>query len=237
MENLRELINIERYQTRADDQQFNTYVPRRPSLRKTRAVIDNEFIDSGYGSCLGPKITAVYLALTRHANYQTQECFPSAETLSKEAGIKNRNSIFFALKALEAYQIISVKHSKGKYPNRYTMLDTSSWKAPNSIDLDTLKKTKTVSKQTPNPYHNPSVNSLTVDTRSNINKLSNEIEGQDIELERYCSMLKSFYAKEDVVGAYEQLKEEGKDVSYTSLYALLKEKASTGKINALLETT
>ena len=156
-------------------------LPKRPVRgKKTRFFIDNEFLANGYAALFHRKrVFDVYAVLTKYANYRTQICFPSVRTIMKETGIKNRNTVHRALKILEQYQIIAVVHSKGKRSNRYALLDARAWKEPNSINIDTVDKTKinpkTVSEEPPKLYQNEVPNSITGDTRNLITKSNKEI--------------------------------------------------------------
>lgn len=152
----------------------------RPSKKETRLFVDNEYFASGYGEYFPKNVSLVYFVLAKYANFKTQTCFPSFSTIMKEAGIKNRNSAVNAIKILEAYSLIAANHSKGKYSNRYAMLDICHWRKPNSITIDTIlkvgKNKQTVSMGMSNQYQKDLANGIPVDTRNHLNKSSNEIK-------------------------------------------------------------
>ncbi|OGY56355.1 MAG: hypothetical protein A2119_02420 [Candidatus Colwellbacteria bacterium GWA2_46_10] len=146
-------------------------LPIREPHKKTRLYLDNEYFKKGYASKFSKCATMVYAALAMHANHRYQTCFPSIETLMKFTGIRNRNSINNAIKILEAFNIVLVEHSKGRISNSYTLLRPDVWKPINSIDIDTvIKSRKTVSKSNGQQYQKDSSNSITGDTRSHITK-------------------------------------------------------------------
>ena len=104
----------------------------RPKKKSTRLYIDHEYLDSGYLKTFKPSVTMVYLVLARHANYHTQRCFPSIERMIRLTGVRNRNTVFQAIKMLEASGLIHVLRSKGRHSNRYTLLSTRGWQQSES---------------------------------------------------------------------------------------------------------
>jgi len=145
-------------------------LPIRPQKKKTRLYIDNEYIKRGYGAKFPKYVTMVYIVLAMHANYQYQTCFPSIKTLMKFSGTKNRNSINYAIKILEAFNIILVERSKGRISNSYILLRPEVWRPIDSISIDAIKRrrVRTVSIDTGQPYQKDPSNSIESDTRSHI---------------------------------------------------------------------
>jgi len=156
-------------------------LPIRPKLKKERLWIDNEYFANGYAAAFPKATTLVYGVLAKYANADTQRCFPAWQTLMKETGIKNRRTISEAIRILEAFGIIAVVHSTGKYPNRYVLLDAQQWKKADSGIVATVRKAKkhrvTVAKDTPQQYQTELANSGTDDTRNHINESDKEIIG------------------------------------------------------------
>ncbi len=154
-------------------------LPVRQSKKNTRLFIDNEYFEKGYARLFSKNVLAVYCVLAKYANYQTQTCFPSIGIIMRESGIKRRNTVIDGLKILEAYSIIHTEHSKGWSPNQYALLSSGIWKEPDSINIDTVLRTKkipkTVSKSESKQYQNHSLNSISSDTGNHLIKLSNEI--------------------------------------------------------------
>lgn len=68
---------------------------------------------------LGKNEKLVYCVLSIHAMGNKKECYPSIQTISKEAGI-SRNTIYKALENLEDENYISINHREGR-PNLYTL--------------------------------------------------------------------------------------------------------------------
>jgi hypothetical protein len=137
------------------------------------------------------------------------------------AGIKNRRTVFDAIRTLEALDIITIVHSKGRVPNHYALLDVSAWKQPNSGIVETVKKTRktrpTVSVNPTQPSQNQPSNSGTDDTRSHIKESVNEIKDglnktsiKGIEsLQRLSDMSKSlltdYFEENDIVSALAEI--------------------------------
>ena len=112
--------------------------------KKTRLFIDNEFFALGYAAKYRKlSLIDVYCVLAKYARYSSQVCFPSYETIMRESGIKNRNSIANALKKLEELKIIRVLHSKGKWTNKYLLQDTSAWVKEKGITGNTVERYQT----------------------------------------------------------------------------------------------
>ena len=205
----------------------------RASVKPTRLYLDNEYFKKGYGAIFPHRVTVVYAVLAMFANHKTQTCYPSAQTIMDMAGITNRNSVFEAIKILEAYDIIAVAHrSKGRVPNIYAMLEHYGWNEINSINFDTVmqrvRKKRTVSKKEAQQSQNESDNGNAGDTGSNLIDSDNyEITPQAAEtgklplkgrqlLEGLSPMAKSVVAhcfrEEDIIAALEELCEGGSEV-------------------------
>lgn len=95
---------------------------------------DNELIDL-YARHFGVHATAVYLCLCRHANNETQECFPSINMISEKLGI-SKSSVVRSLFILEKYDLISVLRTKEEngspLNNVYTLTSKNKWLLPPS---------------------------------------------------------------------------------------------------------
>jgi len=101
----------------------------RDSRHKEWFWLDNEYLN-GYAKHLGMSCTVVYLSLCRHANNQTQKCFPSMDLIAEENGI-SKDTVIRAVKKLEEWNIISVQRGKnvlGQQENNvYTLLAKNEW--------------------------------------------------------------------------------------------------------------
>lgn len=203
-------------------------LPIRPSKKKTRLFVDNEFYERGYAAAVPHSVSVVYNILAKHANHRTQTCYPAAQTIMELAGVKNRRTIFDAIRILEAFDIIAIVHSQGRVPNHYALLDVSAWKQPNSSIVETVKKTRktrpTVSANPTQPSQSQSSNSGTDDTRSHRRESVNEIKdglnktsikGTEL-LQRLSpmskSLLTSYFCEDDIVSALEEICEDGAEV-------------------------
>ena len=94
----------------------------RREKKRTRFYIDNEFLARGYAAKYRKiSLIDIYCVLAKYANYTTQMCYPSIQTLIRESGVKNRNTVMKALKKLEELKIIKIFHSKGRWNNKYRL--------------------------------------------------------------------------------------------------------------------
>jgi len=112
--------------------------PIRPRDKKTRLWIDNEYFEKRYAAVFPQSVSLVYAVLCRHANARTQSCWPTARTIMSKAGIASRETLFAAIRTLEAHRIIAVRRSKGRYPNIYTLLDCRAWLPPDGVGKRTV---------------------------------------------------------------------------------------------------
>lgn len=115
--------------TEGEDRPF--YVRNR---RKTRRYyIDNEFFDWGYAAIVGPIGIAVYNVLCRHADANTQQCYPGKGYIAKQIGLADARPVRPAVRLLEHYNLI---HRTERYDvvtrtynsDLYDLLDISEWK-------------------------------------------------------------------------------------------------------------
>ncbi len=101
--------------------------PRSPK-DKDRFFIDNTFFSGGWAGKLGPYAIAVYNAIAMHANFETQEAWPSHNTIAKLTGMSTRQ-VIREVEQLESYNIVSVKsRQEERKPAIITLLDKSAWK-------------------------------------------------------------------------------------------------------------
>lgn len=219
MEHLGNILNKKKWQPKLNSLEG---LPIRPPVKRTRFYLDNEYLESGYAALFPHSVTTVYCVLARRANHETQTCYPAAKDIMKLGGITNRNTVFEALRILEAYDIIAILHrSKGRVPNVYALLEPSRWKVINSINFETvvrsMRKKRTVSTTGGQQLQNQPVNSGTDETRSHISKSNNEIrdglnktsiKGTEL-LQRLSPMSKSlltfYFREDDVAGALEEI--------------------------------
>jgi GntR family transcriptional regulator len=81
---------------------------------------------SRYGRQLGPHGLAVYMALAMHADGETQSCFPSIQTVSRETGVSRAQlkrvlHRMVTLKLIRKDAMWSPEGDPG--PNTYVLLD------------------------------------------------------------------------------------------------------------------
>ena len=109
--------------------------------KKDQYKIDDQYLN-GYAKVFGPITTAVYNSLSRHAEFHTQEAFPSEELIAEEHGI-GRKSVQRSIKQLKGANMIKVERAKrkGKWLNNmYYLVDKSEWIKPK--DIKDLWRTK-----------------------------------------------------------------------------------------------
>ena len=83
-------------------------------------MIEHHIVDAGLGLNL-----AIYIALLRHVNNETQQCFPSVKRLALMTGF-SESTVSRGLGELEEMKLIHIRSRKAQgRPNLYTMLDTS----------------------------------------------------------------------------------------------------------------
>lgn len=102
----------------------------RDNRKKEWFWLDNEYLN-GYARILGASCTVVYLSLCRHADNNTQSCYPSMKLIAEENGISER-TVIRAIKILEEWGIVRVvrrKNDKGTQEvNIYTLTAKTVWK-------------------------------------------------------------------------------------------------------------
>ena len=102
--------------------------------KKDQYKIDDQYLN-GYARIFGPATTAVYNSLSRHAEFHTQEAFPSEELIAEEHNITAR-TVRLAIKKLKSANMIDIerKRNRGKWLNNvYCLIDKSDWKKPEEI--------------------------------------------------------------------------------------------------------
>ena len=131
---------------------------------KEKYFLDDDYLN-GYAKLCGVYATAVYNSLSRHANFNTQECFPEIDKMAEQHSM-DRKTVIKGIKKLQEWNIISVKKRKSKdtkrqLPNVYILLDKSNWKPkPTEIrvlDVDTdITKAESLSGTEPSPFEGES---------------------------------------------------------------------------------
>ena len=69
--------------------------------------LDNEYLN-GYARVFGAVGTAIYVSLCRHADNETQQCFPSVELVAEELCI-GRNTVTKYIKLFTIMFILLIK--------------------------------------------------------------------------------------------------------------------------------
>lgn len=99
--------------------------------KKEKFQLDDEYLN-GYARLCGIFSTGVYNCLCRHADFNTQKCFPSIKTIAYKLGISEA-SVKRGIKGLVDWNIIIKERSRhpenAKWVNNsYILLDKSIWK-------------------------------------------------------------------------------------------------------------
>lgn len=119
----------------------------RDKRNKEWFIVDNIYLN-GYARIFGPIGSSVYLSLCRHADNETQKCFPSMELIAEEIAV-SRQTVGKYISLLESHGLISVqknisKKDKKRENNVYTLLDKSNWiKEPCQTDVHGAMLTET----------------------------------------------------------------------------------------------
>lgn len=114
---------------------------RRPGYLR----VYNDLYDR-FGAQLGPYGLAVYVALCRYAN-QDSECWPSYNTIAKGTGM-SRRKVIYEVQKMERLQIIAIERSHHT-SNVFVLLDTSAHHAPLPGVQDALPHAPHAPKQSP----------------------------------------------------------------------------------------
>jgi len=98
--------------------------------------MDNDYLN-GYARLFGAVGTAIYVSLCRHANNETQECFPAQSKIAEELGIVER-TVRNYIGLFEKYHLITVEReydprTKKRLNNVYTLVDRECWDKPEAI--------------------------------------------------------------------------------------------------------
>lgn len=116
--------------------------------KKDQYKIDDKYLN-GYAKLCGAYATCVYNSLSRHAEFNSQECFPSIDLIAKQHNI-SRPSVIKGIKKLFEYNIITIikeKNEKGRQKNNvYILLDKSEWKSIRVNEVDTESRVNDISK-------------------------------------------------------------------------------------------
>lgn len=112
--------------------------------KKDQFKIDDTYLN-GYAKHLGTSTSAIYMSLCRHAEFNSQKCFPSEKLLAEEHNITER-TVRRAVKKLVSVNIVQVERRKtkeGKWSsNTYILLDKSEWMKPEDTSVLWMEKDK-----------------------------------------------------------------------------------------------
>jgi DNA-binding transcriptional ArsR family regulator len=92
-------------------------------LREKFFMVDDAYLN-GWAKKCGVYASAAYFVLCRHVG-RDQSCFPSVALIAEKMGISVRQ-VSYALKVLEAHNIIKVERSAGER-NKYWLTNKSEW--------------------------------------------------------------------------------------------------------------
>uniref|UniRef100_A0A6H1ZM64 Putative DNA binding, helix-turn-helix domain containing protein n=1 Tax=viral metagenome TaxID=1070528 RepID=A0A6H1ZM64_9ZZZZ len=99
--------------------------------KKDQYKIDDAYLN-GYSKLCSVYATAVYNSLSRHADFDTQQCFPSIELIAEQHNI-SKPSVIKGIKELEKWSIVRIikgkdEKTKRQLRNTYILLDKNDWK-------------------------------------------------------------------------------------------------------------
>ena len=174
--------------------------------------MDNDYLN-GYAKYFGAVGTAVYVSLCRHANNDSQECFPAQSLIADELNIARR-TVSKYLKLFEKHRLIKITQEQGvdgKFKNNiYKLLDKTEWKTT----VGTKKHTVTTGTKRYTEQHKPCElndtnhgnlvhNKETKINKTNINKtnkaLSLSLIDYFFELKGWANKSKDFYKHKKIV--------------------------------------
>lgn len=162
--------------------------------------LDNEYLN-GYAKELGIACTVVYLSLCRHANNETQTCFPSMKLIAEENAISTR-TVIRATQDLEKWGIITIQKDKKKdgtqANNIYTLTAKSEWKnKPSDSQSHGQPSDKNDdSRVTPEPYNKTNTNNTKIsETSSQVYEWEKYLQGM-LDNKRKDLNIIGFYFKE-----------------------------------------
>ncbi len=72
--------------------------------------VDNRLFDNGHAAILKPSGLSIYLCLCRHADYDSNDCYPSYATIAKKCGL-TRATVINHIKRLASLGYIEIKHN------------------------------------------------------------------------------------------------------------------------------
>lgn len=244
MKKLKDILNSKKFIPTQTEVEMS--LPIREYTEKS-LFLHNEYLALGYMANFPPTTTLVYCVLAKYANARKQNCFPAYETIARESGITNRQTISTALRILEAFGLIYIRHGKGGHiPNVYVLLGPSNWKELNSGTIETLRKKRRSIKKQPPEYQDTTSRSGTDDTRTPLSESPKEIpansplkgvgdahatdQAPDLPDERLWekitpaarSMLIGYYSREQILEAARDTNSRGLDTDSKSLRAALK---------------
>ena len=173
--------------------------------KKDQYKIDDKYLN-GYAKLCGIYATCVYNSLSRHAEFHSQECFPSIDLIAEQHNI-SRPSAIKGIKKLSEYNIvikIKEKDNKGRQKkNIYILLDKSEWKSIRVNEVDTEAESTTEQKPS-QPQNKSRVNE--VDYKDNKDIKDNKVEGiqsqaivEKIDINKFIELFK------EVNPSYERL--------------------------------
>lgn len=153
----------------------------RPLTKKTRFWVDNEILEI-YAPKLKAQGVALYCALARHANSETQYCFPAYPRLMQCSGIGKRNTISKYLKIIEGLGLAIITRNKKREPNHYFLINPLKIQTPSTQTYIT-KKVYSHAKKENRQYPNSNIDSTERDTLNQITKSNKEVGDFSIKKE------------------------------------------------------
>ena len=154
--------------------------------KKDQYKVDDEYLN-GYARICGIYATGVYNSLSRHADFNTQQCFPSIELIAEQHGI-SRPTVLLALKVLELAGIILKKRVGKMKPNEYILVDRSYWTKKEDLMRLVSKKNKrgTGRSRSRNGHFKGEVNDMDITSEVNVTVKSevNDMDSKDNTAEK-----------------------------------------------------
>lgn len=179
----------------------------RDKRNKEWFIVDNAYLN-GYAKIFGAVGTAIYISLCRHADNETQKCFPSQKLIAEELNISDRTVRNYIDRFVEwnLLYVVREKDSKGRNKNNeYILLDKSQWKPKPKSEKECPEEIVSCGSPEENNSSNPEENNDTIQRKqfphnnthiNNTNNNNTNISKSEIcEKNDINSLLDIFYQK------------------------------------------
>jgi len=132
---------------------------------KDQYKVDDKFLN-GYARFIEIYAVGVYNSLCRHAQFKSQQAFPSAKKIAEELNI-SPPKVFYSIWVLEVFNIIKRNRIGKKCNNRYDLLHKKHWKF--------VEKVKTEIESDVNKVNNGDVNVVNITYKQHLHHILTQL--------------------------------------------------------------